>query len=194
MSATGPTGTVDQTDRQMDAPDEAYAFQRWVERTYARQDRPLTFRAQTADEWQVWRAALREKIDDLAGLAPPPEACDLSARVLEVSEVADGTVIREKIVYQSEPDVWVPAWLLRPNDTDGAVSGVASGSAGRLPAVLAVPGHGGHGGEQQFAGARQTYAHAARHTDRATTTNRPDRLVFSHPRVKFCEALLMSAS
>src|SRR5687768_14505544 len=99
--------------------DEEYAFQRWVERTYARQERPLVFRAQTLDEWRQWQGALRAKVEELAGLSPPPDACDLSPQVLEMSEVADGAVIREKVVYQSEPDVWVPAWLLRPNGAEG---------------------------------------------------------------------------
>ena len=46
-----------------------FAFQRWIERAYARQQRPLDFRAQTVAEWQTWRARLREKIETLAGIA-----------------------------------------------------------------------------------------------------------------------------
>ena len=91
-----------------------FAFQRWVDRTYARQQRPLDFRAQTVAEWQTWRARLREKIEELAGMAPPPPPCDLAPTVLERTELADDDLIREKVVYQSEPEVWVPAWLLRP--------------------------------------------------------------------------------
>ena len=49
-----------------------FAFQRWVERAYARQERPLDFRAQTVAEWRTWRARLREKIETLAGMVPPP--------------------------------------------------------------------------------------------------------------------------
>ncbi|MAG35934.1 MAG: acetylxylan esterase [Dehalococcoidia bacterium] len=119
-----------------------FAFQRWVDRTYARQQRPLTFQAQTVDEWQTWQARLREKIVELAGLVPPPEPCDLAPTVLERTELADAGLIREKVVYQSEPEVWVPAWLLRPLDPPAA----------RLPAVLALHGHGGRWGKGQVAG------------------------------------------
>src|SRR3712207_7646304 len=57
-----------------------YAFQRWVERTYARQERPLRFQAQTPSAWLSWRAELRAKILELSGLLPPPEHCDLADR------------------------------------------------------------------------------------------------------------------
>ncbi len=97
-----------------------FAFQRWVDRTYARQQRPLDFRAQTVAEWQTWRARLREKIVELAGLAPPPQPCDLAPTVVERTELADDGLIREKVAYQSEPEVWVPAWLLRPRDPPAA--------------------------------------------------------------------------
>lgn len=143
------------TEELTSVQDETYAFQRWVERTYARQERPLAFRAETLDEWRTWRLALRDRIEELAGLAPPPEACDLDARVVETSEVADGAVIREKVVYQSEPDVWVPAWLLRPK-----------GLQGRLPAVLAVHGHGSYWGKDQVAGASERYEQVARNIAR----------------------------
>jgi dienelactone hydrolase len=126
-----------------------------VERTYARQERPLTFHAQSISEWRAWQAALREKIEELAGLLPPPEACDLNARNVESSEMADGTVIREKVIYQSEPDVWVPAWLLRPKE-----------ARGRLPAVLAVHGHGGYWGKDQVAGVTDHYEQVAQNVER----------------------------
>ena len=113
-----------------------YAFQRWIERAYARQERPLDFRAQTEAEWRTWRASLREKIETLAGMTPPPPSCDLAPTVVERTELADDGLIREKVIYQSEPDVWVPAWLLHPRNPP----------ATRLPAVLALHGHGGRWG------------------------------------------------
>jgi dienelactone hydrolase len=120
-----------------------FSFQRWVERTYAHQTRPLMFRAQTLDEWTTWHRSLRQKILELMGLIPAPERCDLSPSVLERVELPEDGIVREKIVYQSEPDVWVPAYLLRPLDPP----------APRLPAVLALHGHGGRWGKGQVAGA-----------------------------------------
>jgi dienelactone hydrolase len=124
-----------------------FAFQRWVERAYARQARPLAFRAQSVDEWRTWQAALRQKILELSGLVPPPEPCDLAPQVVERVDLPADGLIREKIVYQSEPDVWVPAYLLRP----------ARPPAARLPAVLALHGHGGRWGKGQVAGVAEEH-------------------------------------
>jgi dienelactone hydrolase len=137
-------------ERTASAPSEAphdYAFQRWVERAYARQERPLRFQAQTLGAWQSWQAQLRAKILELSGLLPPPDACSLEPRVLERKELPEHGVIREKVVYQTEPDVWVPAYLLRPMRPE----------AQRLPAVLALHGHGGRWGKGQVAGAAEEH-------------------------------------
>jgi dienelactone hydrolase len=120
-----------------------YAQQRWVERTYARQVRPLRFQAETLDEWRDWQRRLREKVLELSGLIPPPEACDLAPEVGERTVLEADGVVREKVVYQTEPEVWVPAYLLRP----------LAPAAERLPAVLALHGHGGRWGKGQVAGA-----------------------------------------
>ncbi|MGH2371194.1 MAG: alpha/beta hydrolase family protein, partial [Chloroflexota bacterium] len=119
-----------------------FSFQRWVERTYSRQERPLRFQAETVDAWRAWQAQLREKILDLSGLLPAPEACDLSVHLGEPVELPEHGVVRHKLLYQSEPEVWVPAWLLRP----------AQPPAGRLPAILALHGHGGRWGKGLVAG------------------------------------------
>ena len=61
--------------------------------------------------------------------------------------------MREKVVYQSEPDVWVPAWLLRPLQPTSA----------RLPAVLALHGHGGRWGKGQVAGVADEHQTVRQH-------------------------------
>lgn len=128
-------------------------FQRWVERAYARQRRPLAFGAETVEDWRVWQTQLREKVLDLAGLLPPPEPCDLMPDNLAMVELADEGVVRETIVYQSEPDVWVSAYLLRP----------LRPSAAKLPAVLALHGHGGRWGKGQVAGAGEEHPTVREH-------------------------------
>jgi dienelactone hydrolase len=127
-----------------------FGYQTWLERAYARQDRPLRFGATSRAEWERWRDTLRQKILDLAGLVPPPESCPLAPEVLAGPQEIEPGLLREKIAYQSEPDVWVTAWLLRPA---GSVS--AGGVAKRLPAVLALHGHasGGRSGAENVAGA-----------------------------------------
>jgi dienelactone hydrolase len=129
------------------AYDYDYAQQRWVERVYARQARPLRFRAETLDDWRAWQSALREKVLDLSGLLPPPERCDLEPEVGEYTVLEADGVIREKVVYQTEPGVWAPAYLLRP----------LKPAAARLPAVLALHGHGGRWGKGQVAGAAEEH-------------------------------------
>jgi dienelactone hydrolase len=130
-----------------------FGFQRWVERAYARQRRPLAFTARTGDEWRTWRAALRQKILELSGLVPSPEPCDLAPDVVARVELPEHGVVREKLVYQSEPEVWVPAYCLRP----------AGAPAGRLPAVLALHGHGGRWGKGQVAGAAEEHPEVREH-------------------------------
>lgn len=119
-----------------------FSFQHWVGQTYALQARPLAFNAETVEQWKQWRADLRQKVMELAGLTPPPEACDLAADVLERVELPEDRLAREKVAYQSSPEVWVPAWVLRPLEP----------TTRRLPAVLALHGHGGRWGKDQVAG------------------------------------------
>ena len=130
-------------------------FQRWVERTYARQQRPLAFRAQTVAEWRDWQTTLRAKILDLAGLLPPPEPCDLDAAITASVELPDADIVRERVVYQSEPDVWVSAYLLRPRQPPSVPR----------PAVLALHGHGGRWGKGQVAGAGEEHPTVAEHIE-----------------------------
>jgi dienelactone hydrolase len=121
-----------------------FGFQAWLERAYARTARPLAFRAETKEEWQRWHAQLREKVLERSGMLPPPEPCPLSPEPVAGAQEIEPGLLREKIVYQSEPGVWVPAWLLRP-----------AAQRGRRPAVLALHGHasGGRSGADNVAGA-----------------------------------------
>ena len=127
---------------------------RWVERTYARQERPLRFRADTVEQWRTWREHLRAKLVELSGLQPPPEGCDLVPRLVERVDLPEHGLIREKVRYQSEPDVWVSAYLLRP----------LRPRAARLPAILALHGHalGGRWGKETVAGATDVHEQVQR--------------------------------
>ncbi len=79
------------------------------------------------DEIDAWRVRARERLRGLVG--PWPTAVPLELEVLD--ETADDGFTRQKVVYDSERFMSVPANLLVPDDHTGAG-----------PAVLAIHGHG----------------------------------------------------
>ena len=98
---------------------------------YEAQPRQLAFRAQTLDEWQAWRTALRAQlVECLGGL--PADRCDLAPQVAEVVE--EENYRREKVLFYSEPGVAVPCYVLTPR-----------ASAPPYRPVIALHGHGSDG-------------------------------------------------
>jgi hypothetical protein len=80
-----------------------------------------------ASQLEPWRARVRERL--LAMLGPPPETVLLD---LESTERVDcGAYVRERVVFDAEATMAVPAYLLVPHDRK------APG-----PAILAIHGHG----------------------------------------------------
>lgn len=85
------------------------------------------FKAQTLEEWKIWREGLKEKLVELLGRFP--DRVPLEAEILEKKEFDN--YIRERIIFNSAPKVSVIGYLLIPKDT-------------KLPApgVVALHGHG----------------------------------------------------
>jgi hypothetical protein len=80
-----------------------------------------------AAQLEPWRTRVRARLDDLLGPAPEPVPLDL-----EVTETVDcGTYRRERVVFNTEATMSVPAYLMVPHDR--TVPG---------PAFLAIHGHG----------------------------------------------------
>jgi dienelactone hydrolase len=76
---------------------------------------------------EAWRARVRGRLGAMLGPAPEPVPLDL-----EVTETVDcGTYRRERVVFDTEATMAVPAYLLVPHDR------IDPG-----PAVLAIHGHG----------------------------------------------------
>ncbi len=76
---------------------------------------------------EPWRARVRARLLSMLGPAPEPVPLDL-----ETTETVDcGTYRRERVVFDTEATMAVPAYLLVPNDR------TAPG-----PAILAIHGHG----------------------------------------------------
>jgi len=90
----------------------------------------LAFRATSVDEWRAWRTELTRQLTDLLG-GFPDHRHPLNATVTE--RVEEEAFVRKRVVFESEPGVAVPAYLLLPRN-------VTQGQA--LPAVLCLHGHG----------------------------------------------------
>lgn len=128
-SVTGPSG------RTYD-----FSLAAWIEHRYKLLPAPaLRFRATDDSTWRDWQERLRAKILELAG--PRPDPCPLEWEMIERVELPGQNLLREKIVYQSEPNTWVPAWLFRPK----------SPGSQRFPAILALHGHGSRYGKDLVA-------------------------------------------
>ncbi|HHV80380.1 TPA: acetylxylan esterase [bacterium] len=91
------------------------------------EERVYEFKAQTVEEWKVWRESLKEKLIELLGGFT--DRIPLEPEVLERKEFKDYT--RERVIFNSAPKVSVVGYLLIPKET-------------RLPApgVIALHGHG----------------------------------------------------
>ena len=102
----------------------------YFRRKYDRTPRPLAFDASTPEEFEAWKSEFQGVVTRC--LEPFPDPVDPNPEVVEV--VDEGEYRREKVVFDSEPDMSVVAHVLVPND-------VAPGE--RRPAILAAHGHGG---------------------------------------------------
>ena len=109
--------------------DMHFSIDDFIEQLELQSSRPLAFRAETKDEWILWRSRIRSKLYEL--MEPFPEPVPPDVRTLE-SEAFDG-LTRHKIVYSTEAGVDVPAFLFLPD---------SAGTDAGLPGLVAVHGHG----------------------------------------------------
>lgn len=91
------------------------------------------FQAETKEGYYAWRDNTREILKDLIGL-DKMETCSLNARRLEQIQL-EGGIMREKVVIQVEPDVYMPFFVLIP----------AQICDEEIQCYLALPGHMGAG-------------------------------------------------
>lgn len=75
--------------------------------------RKLGFNANTIKEFEKWKYELREKLKEISGINKA-EKCELSSKLLESVDM--GGYRRDKIILQTEPNVWMPLYILIPND------------------------------------------------------------------------------
>lgn len=98
------------------------------------QDRALQFRAGTPTEARAAQSAAREKLFETMMGGAKPERVPLEPRVLRSLEVPELGCVLQELRFVSVPGRDVHAWLARPKKLSG-----------KLPAILALHGHGGTG-------------------------------------------------
>lgn len=113
-------------------------FETMFQNTY----RTHTYGAATKEEHEIWSLSLREKLKELIGLDQMQE-CQPCPETLE-SVPCDGYV-RTKMLIQVEPDVFMPFYVLRPDDMK---------EGEKRTAVIACHGHASHG-KDAVAGVRE---------------------------------------
>lgn len=95
--------------------------------TASRSTFDLSFLQERFQDVEAWKREARPKVLNLLHYAPP--RCDPRAEVVE--RVDCGTYVREKLYFNTTPDVRVPAYLLLPK-----------GEPKRRPAIVALHDHG----------------------------------------------------
>lgn len=105
------------------------SFTEYLKGLYRECNRTRVFRGTTAEELVGWQEEMRPRLLELLGgrceTIPDPHL------TRKRTEERDGVVI-ERLLYQTRPGLWAPAFLVRPKEATGP-----------LPGVLCPPGHGG---------------------------------------------------
>lgn len=104
---------------------------------FARKD---FFKGQTREEWEKWALASRKTLADLLGL-DKMDHVPLMPRLVE-TVIAEPGIKKEKVLIQTEEDVWVPMYILIPENID------------RPKVFITPPGHQG-AGKFSVAGVRE---------------------------------------
>ena len=101
---------------------------------YDRRGRRYRFEARDSEGFYIWKDKVRSKLKKLMGL-DRMEACDPKPVETETVTVEDG-VSRKRVLIQTEPDVWMPIYILTPGDQKRDKP---------LPCLIACHGHGSAG-------------------------------------------------
>ena len=99
----------------------------FIRQTADRSQFPLSFLNERFTDVEAWKSEARAEVLSLLHYGPPP--CEPQPEVVE--RVDCGEYIREKLYFNTTPDIRVPAYLLLPK-----------GRPGPRPAVIALHDHG----------------------------------------------------
>lgn len=120
---------------QDDNKEKYYTSMNHLIDVYDAQLREFSFKADSIEEYEVWKEALRNRLKEITGLNKF-KACELKPKLIESVQL-DG-YRRDKIIIQTENNVWMPFYMLIPD-------GIKKGE--KRPCVIAPHGHGSVGKE-----------------------------------------------
>lgn len=112
-----------------------------MQRKYDRLARKEYFRGTSAAEFENWRTQTRTRLRQLLGM-DLMETCPLCPQILEEITLP-GDILRQKVLLQTEPDVYMPVYILIPARQDE-----------HSRVFLCPPGHQG-AGKYSVAGLRE---------------------------------------
>lgn len=107
-----------------------YSIKKYLDRVYSDINPQHQFKAETKQDWKIWKGNLKAKLIELLG-GFPQEKCSLKPKILERIEEED--YWREKVVFNSQEDVSIPAYILIPKGIE---------KNGKAKALLCLHGHG----------------------------------------------------
>ncbi len=116
-----------------------YNLTDYFKELYDKTGRQYRFCAKNVEEHKAWKNELKHKIIVTLGI-DKMQSCELTPQFVE-SEILEG-FRRDKVVIQTEPGVWMPMYILIPEDLKHDE---------KRPAVIAVHGH-HSGGKYAVAG------------------------------------------
>ena len=101
-----------------------------MKRKYDRLARQEAFSGTNVEEWTGWKNKEKKRLWELLGM----DKMEICSPCPEIAErvMLDGGILREKLLLQVEPDIWMPVYLLIP-----------PGSGRHSDCVLAPHGHQG---------------------------------------------------
>lgn len=97
--------------------------------TYDATEQSLAFKATDKREWQAWRRKLRRTFLELLGVDEDEPRCELEPTVNRRKRMEGYR--RERVVFQSRPNLSVAAWVLIPDELTGPA-----------PTMICLQGHG----------------------------------------------------
>ncbi|MCK4590310.1 MAG: hypothetical protein KAT86_01050, partial [Candidatus Latescibacteria bacterium] len=88
-----------------------YSIKKYLDRVYSDINPQHQFKAETKQDWKIWKGNLKAKLIELLG-GFPQEKCPLKPEILE--RIEEENYWREKVVFNSREDVSIPAYILIP--------------------------------------------------------------------------------